>query len=135
MRNATRLPSHQSKRSPMYRMVGSGDRVVPPLASSRPPRCNDSDDFRSCEQLRRAMDAVSPRPLTLSPRKPLDANSTVEECFRMVDHMEWLIRGGKLDNVRLRKQLADAQKTIDDLTERLRKHAPPEQDDEDDLYS
>ena len=81
------------------------------------------------------MEAVSPRPLTLSPRKPLDANSTVEECFRMVDHMEWLIRGGKLDNVRLRKQLADAQKTIDDLTERLRKHAPQEQDDDDDLYS
>ena len=116
-------------------MVGSGDRVEPPPARSRRPLCNDSDDFSSCEQLYRSIEALSQRPLTLSPRKKLDANSTVEECLRMVDHMERLMRGRKLDNDRLRKQLADAQKTIDELTERLRKHAPPEQDDDDDLYS
>lgn len=145
MHNSTRQANRRTKRSPMRRMYGRGEKAEPSEQDrsnrlSSPRKSIESvvgnsplllDEYPcSLAKCTDYFQLTHRMPLSSSPRKLIDKNSTVEECIRMIDHIERLYSDLKRQNARLKSELADA------LDRNVRKISGIQQpDDDDDLYS
>jgi hypothetical protein len=111
-----------SPRKRLGTVVGGSSSPRSDESASCSPTWSDCQDF---------VKRIPPRALSLP--KAIDENSSVEDYIRMIDHMKILNSDWRKLAIRLDSELADARKTIAELSRRI--PPPVTHDDDEDLYS